>query len=224
MPNKSLEHQEIVRLLAKLKEETPEYPADMVEARKYSFMKQIVDLKISLESPAGEGKQPGGTGGQKGGGGSRGSGGSGAALGGGSTVLGISLKTVLAIGAVIVMLTAAYLFRDQIVEFLAENEIINTAETAAPSLGSPPVGPARETPPVGTPASKIVETEASSALENNGLEGTPGIGKNLDRSGGTPEQDSGQKIVTPTAPVQSGPFSFFQYLMCILQSGTDSCR
>ncbi len=125
MPEEPLEHQEIVRLLGKLKEETPDYPTELLEERKYSFMKQIVDLKISSEGPTGRGGTAN----------SGKPGGSGAALGGGATFFGISLKAAFAIGAVIVLLTAAYLFRDQIVHFLAENEIISTEGIRCPSRG-----------------------------------------------------------------------------------------
>jgi len=195
MPERSPENQEIVRLLAKLKEETPDYPADLLDARKYSFLKQIVDIKIS-----GEGRPEGGIAS------SGGSGASGAAPRGGSTVLGIPLKTALAIGAAILMLTAAYLFRDQIVEFLAENGLINTEETAAPPFASTPVGPAQETPlPITTP------TFGAPPSGGVGTEAAPGPGNN-------------DLPATPTPPGQSGPISIFQYLICILQSGTESCR
>ena len=42
-------HQDIVELLSKLKEETPDYPAELLNARKDSFLKQDVNRKISKE-------------------------------------------------------------------------------------------------------------------------------------------------------------------------------
>jgi len=196
MPEEPFEHQEIVRLLGKLKEETPNYPTELLEERKYSFMKQIVDLKISSEGPSGSGGTAS----------SGKSGGSGAALGGGATFFGISLKAAFAMGAVIVLLTAAYLFRDQIVQFLAENEIINTEESVAPPGAATPGGQGQETQTAvptsnfGAPPSGNMATQAAPGFEN----GNPGA------------------TSTPTG--QSGPFGIIDYLICVLQSGTDGCR
>lgn len=200
MPNRSLEHQEIVRLLANLKEETPEYPAELLEARKYSFLKQVVDLQISSkEGPSAGGKgRPGG------------SAGSGPALSGGATVLGIPLKTALAIGAAILMLTAGYLFREEIVEFLAENGLVTSEETATPPFASTPDGPAQETPTFESPSSGSIETPSTPGPGNAGPGELPGAG---DGPAGT-----------PTPPAQSGPASVFQYLVCVLQNGAESCR
>ena len=195
MPNRSPENQEIVRQLAKLKQETPDYPADLLEARKYSFLKQIVDLKISRE-----GHPEGGTGS------SAGSGGSGAASSARSTVLGMPLKTALAIGAAILMLTAAYLFRHQIVVFLAENGLINTEETTPPPFASTP-----DRPPQGTPPPITTPTFEAPPSGGIATESAPGPGNN-------------DLPATPTPPAPSGPISVFQYLMCILQSGADNCR
>jgi hypothetical protein len=197
MPKGSLEHQEMVRLLARLKEETPEYPADLLDARKYSFLKQIVDLKLSAEG------QPGGTAGPGG------AGRPGAALkagAGGATILGLPLKAAIAIGMVILMLTAGYLFREQIVEFLAENGLINTAETAAPPLASTPEDPAH-----GTPAAATPPTFGPPASGGEATEAAPGPGSNGPGA-------------TPTPPARPGLEGVFQYLLCILQSGTESCR
>jgi hypothetical protein len=191
LPERSPENQEIVKLLGKLKEETPEYPADLLEARKYSFMKQMIDLKISGEDRPAETKGP-----AKGGR----AGASGAALGGGATVLGLPLKTALAIGAVIVLLTAGYLFRDRIVEFLAENGLITTQETVPPPSASTPAGPAGETPAAIT---------------------APTFGA---PSGGQATEAAPGPQGTPTSPPQSGPLSVFEYLMCVLRNGAESCR
>lgn len=198
MPDKPLEHQEIVRLLAKLKEDTPEYPADLLEARKYSYLKQIVDLKISAEGQQG---------GQKGGkAGPGGAGGVGGATGGGATFLGLPLKTALAIGAAILMLTAGYLFRDQIVEVLADNGLITTEETAAPPFASTPGSPGE-----GTPTAFEAPTFELPSSGGAATQATPGSGNN----------DPGG----PTAPPeQGGPASIFEYLLCVLRSGTESCR
>ena len=189
MPNEPLERQDIIELLAKLKAETPDYPADLVEARKSAYLKQIVEIQISRKDQGGEAGKRGAAGGE---------GGSGAALGGGTLAQGISLKAAIAVGVVIAMLTAAYLFREQIVDFLAENNIINVEETATPSIAPAPAGLATEIPTLGAPSSGIVTTET-----------TPGFG---------------QSPATPTAPVRGSPFNVFEYLICILRYGTENCQ
>ena len=243
MANKSLEPRDIIRLLGKLKEETPDYPANLVEARKYSFLKQIVDTQISSQGRNGDGNQGGGTGGQKGGSGSaRGAGGSGAALGGGSTFLGFSLKMVFAVGAAVVMLTAAYLYRDQIVEYLAENEIISSQESASSPFDSTSDSLAQATPTAitaptfGAPGSGSAATQAASGSGlaatipapgsgNNNPAGIPGIGTPPDRSGPTQGQSLGPNTAaTPTPPGQGGVAGALQYLVCVLRGGADSCK
>jgi hypothetical protein len=189
MPEEPLERQDIIELLAKLKAETPDYPADLVEARKAAYLKQIVEIQISRKDQGGEAGKRGRAGGGSG---------SGAALGGGTLAQGISLKAAIAVGVVIAMLTAAYLFRDQIVDFLAENNIINVEETATPSIAPAPAGPATEMPTLNAPSSGIEATETA-----------PG---------------SGRSPATPTAPVRGSPFNVFDYLICVLQHGTESCQ
>jgi hypothetical protein len=189
MSEEPLERQDIIELLAKMKAETPDYPADLVEARKAAYLKQIVEIQISRKDQGGEAGKQGRAGGGSG---------SGAALGGGTLAQGISLKAAIAVGVVIAMLTAAYLFRDQIVDFLAENNIINVEETATPSIAPAPAGPATEMPTLNAPSSGIEATETA-----------PG---------------SGRSPATPTAPVRGSPFNVFDYLICVLQHGTDSCQ
>jgi hypothetical protein len=189
MPEAPLERQDIIELLAKLKAETPDYPADLVEARKAAYLKQIVDIQISRKDQGGEAGKSGRAGG---------AGRPGAALGGGTLAQGISLKAAFAVGVVIAMLTAAYLFRDQIVDFLAENEIINVEETVTAPIFPAPADPATEVPTLRAPSSGTGATETA-----------PGFA---------------QSPATPTAPVRGSPFNVFEYLICILQHGTESCQ
>ncbi|MGW8180489.1 MAG: hypothetical protein ACWGQW_17280, partial [bacterium] len=179
MPEKSYEHKDIVELLGKLKEEKQEYPSKLVESRKESFLKQVLDFggsgggedsgsggDIGDEGPKGGSDGPGksggsgkpdrptepggssGTGGSSRSSGLGGSGSSGASVAGGTSALGfgISLKSALTIGAVVLLLTTAYLFREQIAEYLADNNITSAQETAAPSFASSPGGAATEGP------------------------------------------------------------------------------
>ena len=188
MDDTSLDRQEIIRLLRKLKDETPEYSPDLLEARKYSYLKQIVDLQVSRSDPP-AGSSAGG------------SGRPGAALrGGGATFLGLPLKTVLAIAAAIVLLAAAAFFREEIVDFLAENGVIATEGAVPPLFALTPGGAERETPAPGATAAGGGATQAAPGQGNNG------------------------PAVTPAPEARDGPFSILDYLFCVLGSEPDRCR
>ncbi len=213
MPEEPLSHQEIVELLSKLKDETPEYPADLEEAQKSSYLKQIVEIEISRTNQGGYGGKQTGAGG---------TGASGAALGGGTTFLGFSLKSVIVIVAAIAVLTATYLFRDQITNYLAENNIISVEETAMPADTSPAASLTTATSTASAASasgSRTVATEAAPSLGNNNPIGTP-----VGTKPGS-EQKSGQVQGTPTPSAPSSPFrNAFQYLICVLQHGAESCK
>lgn len=214
IPKRSINSRELIRLLSKLKSETPEYPTDLLEARKSVFLKRVVDLKISGEGKSREGGHQRGEEGQEGG-----SGGAWAALKSGTAITGFSTKTTIAVGIVVVLLTAAYLFRDQIVDFLEENEIINVEETAAPPIPSTPTGLVITTPTVGTiptfgePSSGIVATEAA-----------PGVNDSPDRTKVIPPPGLSQKPGTPTPPTPEGLAGRLRFLICVLRSGGENCR
>ena len=71
---KPMSTKEITDLITKLKSETPEYPAELLAARKAAFLKQAVNISMSTKGgPQGS------------------SGGSGTALGGGATPQGMLL-------------------------------------------------------------------------------------------------------------------------------------
>ena len=73
MPEKSFKEQDIVQLLSKLREETPEYPSSLVKARKESFLKKVLDISASGEGQdEGDSGKHGGGEGQKGGSGGAG--------------------------------------------------------------------------------------------------------------------------------------------------------
>lgn len=95
-----LKSQDIVRLLLKLKEETPEYPVHLLEARKSAFMKQAVALNVSGKGKGGEGGNPEG-------------GSTGNALGGSTAAQGFTLQTLIAFGLITLMLIGASLIQNQ---------------------------------------------------------------------------------------------------------------
>ena len=53
-PRKPLKTKEITELLSKLKAETPEYPSELMEARKAAFLKQAVNIKIDRTGQGGQ--------------------------------------------------------------------------------------------------------------------------------------------------------------------------
>jgi len=120
---------EIIGLLSKLKDTTPEYPNDLMAARKAAYMSQIVSIKFDGPKQGGKGGGDGGSGA------SSGTGGSGA-LGGMSTVQGILLQAVIGVWIIAGMLTAAYVFRDQIIGLLQNNGIV-VEMTQAPLVDAP---------------------------------------------------------------------------------------
>lgn len=102
-PGKPLNTKEITELLSKLKAQTPEYPSELMEARKAAFLKQAVNIKIDRTGQGGEGGNQGGSGG---------SGGSGTVLGSGS-VPGVLLQALIGIAVVTALLLGAYAYRNQ---------------------------------------------------------------------------------------------------------------
>ena len=208
MAKTPLEYKDIVKLLSDLKDETPDYPIHLMSERKAAFLKKVVDIKISGEEKSGEG-------GQKGGKVESGRiGRSGAALSGGTFALGISLRKAIAIVVIIALLTAAYLLRDQIVDFLEENNIV-AEETAAPLIASEPAGLATGIPTANAP---------NAGAPSTNLRGTPYVVGSPDRPGANGGQDSGPQSGVPTPPAPKGPGAAFRFLFCILQLGGSSCR
>jgi hypothetical protein len=155
MLERSLNPNDVINLLSKLKAKTPDYPPELLAARKAGFLKQVVT--INIESP--------GKGGGDGGSLSSGSGGSGA-LGGMSAAQAILLQAVIGVWIIAAMLTASYFFRDEIINLLQDYGIVTVEVTQVPSLDSPApaINPAVEAPSPGTlptdtpPATAIPET------------------------------------------------------------------
>lgn len=143
---------EIIKLLAKLKAETPDYPIDLMAARKAAFIDQVVAIQF-------DGPKQGGKGGGDGGSGtSAGSGGSGV-LSGMSTAQGILLQAVIGVWIIAAMLTTAYVFRDQIIDLLQDNGIV-VEMMQAPSIES--TDPAFVAPTAESPSPDVSPTEIAS--------------------------------------------------------------
>jgi hypothetical protein len=234
MAKKSLKQKDIVDMLSELRNETPEYPPELMRSRKTTFIKRVVDLKISGTSQDGKGGYKGGDDGPKWGGGVTWE-----ELSGGAAATGSSTKTMIAIGIVVALLTAAFLFRNQIVELLVENEIINVAETAAPSIASTPTERATATPTptaplFGAPPSGTEATKAAPGSGNNDSGGAPGGGNgsggvsggsnNSDDTEATPTPGVIRNLGTPTPPPPDGIVGRLRFLVCVLRYGAADCE
>lgn len=207
MPKRSLDPKEIISLLSKLKSETPEYPVDLLEARKAAFLKQAATLKI-------EGK---GDGGQDGG--SSGTGGSGPALGGGTAAQSFLLQALVGFSVVAALLLTAFAYREQIGEILKDRSqvvaIVETETMPALSTDTLTMTPGMTgSPIIGTPS------PTDTGLEAINLDSTGGVITIIDGTvfvdgvmiGATPTGTKtnsglhlGQTPGTPAAPGQGNP-------------------
>jgi len=150
---------------------------------------------------------------RKGSAGSGGTGGSGT-LGGMSTAQGILLQAVIGVWIIAAMLTTAYVFRDQIVDLLQNNEIINVELTQAPFIEpAPPIQVTATTeisPTAATPTSATatpgnlpgIESppENSSDIPNisDDTEDNPGL--HLGQTPGPPDTPNQDKPDKPGKP------------------------
>ena len=205
MSERSPDPQEIIGLLSKLKDSTPDYPANLMAARKAAFIKQT--LAIKLHGHSGKG---GGDGGSAGSGGSGGSG----ALGGMSTAQGIMLQAVIGVWIIAAMLTAAYVFRNQIIDLLQNNHIISVEVTQVPAIDSTLpdlITPATEVSPTeGTPTSiSATATPGAPSGESPNIEVTPDASSSIqntpDDAKDNPGLHLGQTPGPPDTPNQDNP-------------------
>lgn len=212
-----LTNQEIAELLSKLKDETPNYPEELMEARKYNFIKKINDLQISAEE-----QSKSNVGGPKWGRGKE------AALGSGAVGQGISLNVMIVIGVIVAVLAAIYLFRNQIRDVLGENPT-PTAEVISAPLGSPASdGTGTPTPTNATNPSLGSNSNngAATAIPGSGTGETGGEtgGNHLDGNEPTPTQIAAQPPTAPTPRSENITRNIFHYIMCILRHGDGSCK
>lgn len=96
---------EIKDLLSRLRAETPEYPVELLEARKANFLNQAAMIKAKSKGPSGEGGHQAG--------GLR-SGGSSKSNAGSNFVLGILLKAIKGLGAVVSFHLGASAFHNRV--------------------------------------------------------------------------------------------------------------
>ena len=55
MPGKNIKPKEVIDLLSKLKTETPDYPSDLLAARKSAFINQAITIKFEGPKQGGKG-------------------------------------------------------------------------------------------------------------------------------------------------------------------------
>lgn len=203
-PRKPLKREEITELLSKLKDETPEYPSEMMAARKAAFLDKAVNIL--------DGKGQGGEGGQQGG--SGGSGGSGGTLGG-AVAPGSMLQVLIGVGLAAAIFLAAYAIRDQVPEDVQGNESAVQIESSLPqpAITFTPSAPATIT---AVPSSSATAFAAISGLDTSVVNVDDMIINGASIVEGTPEPASdeiktnsglhlGQTPGTPAAPGQGNP-------------------
>jgi hypothetical protein len=193
MSEQALDSQDIIRLLSKLKESTPEYPVELLAARKAAFLNAAVATQIPPRWRSGKG---GGDGGASGTG----------SLGGMSAAQSILLQAVIGVWIIAAMLTAAYVFRDQIVDLLRENGIVTLEVTQAP-LNDPiipaTIAPATEVAP--TETTPLADTPAPG--NDSGIEPSEEIQEASPDSKENPGLHLGQTPGAPDTPNQEKPDS-----------------
>ena len=184
-PKRSLDSKEIIDLLSKLKEETPEYPAQMMEARKAAFLKQAANLRIPGEGNGGEGSSDAG---------GSGSGGT----GGGAAFQGIVLQALIAVSVIGALIATAFAYREQISDIVQGNEVVAVEDISAPFTVSTPTPFATATPvPSGT---STVETPTMETL--TGTPTGPGYVILID----------GKPVVVITLPENGTPYILVEVL------------
>ena len=185
MLGRSVSHNDVIGLLSKLKLKTPDYPSDLLSARKAAFLQQAVTIKFDGPSQGGKGGGDGGSSSLSGG-----SGGTGA-LGGMTTAQGILLQAVIGVWIIAAMLTTAYVFRNQIIDLLQEYGIVPVEMIQLPSIDSP--ASTLESPVIEIPSSETPSTEVTSTS------GTP-VPEAMSEGKTTPEVSSDN----PDTPDTSG--------------------
>jgi len=129
-----------------------------------------------------------------------------------------------------VLLTAAYLFRDQIGEYLADSGITSTEKTAEAPFGSSQSNQGTETPPVvaapnfeeSSPEIVATPTVPSFGSIYNG--NSPGTGSSTSPTQRSSNQSVGPATVTPTPGPPGDLGSALRFLICILRLGGESCQ
>jgi hypothetical protein len=186
---------EIIELLSRLKATTPEYPADMLAARKAVFLKQATTIQIQSKGQGGDSGHQGGS--------------SGSSLGGSTSASGISFQAVIGFGLVALMLLGAFLVQQV---SSPNNENIMAALEESPEVAmvpqsnnaTPTLIPTQSLPTVATPeitVTVVVSTPTPGGVINNVTvgNGTPEVAKT------NPGLKLGTTPGTPAAPGQGNP-------------------
>ena len=203
MSKQALDSQDVIRLLSKLKDSTPDYPLDLMAARRATILQAVVALQIHGSGLSGKGGGDGGMGG---------TGGSGA-LGGASTAQTILLQAVIGVWIIAAMLTAAYVFRDQIIDLLQDNGIVEEMtqapfnESTAPAILSPAteIIPTEITPLAGTAVPGVEPgMEATPEVEKAPVAPNDNPGLHLGQTPGAPDTPNQDKPDKPDKPDKSG--------------------
>jgi len=206
MAGQPVNPEKIIELLAELKTKTPDYPSEMLDARKAAFMEHVVSISL-------QGKGPGGESGASSGGGGAGSSGGSGFFGGMSAAQGMLLQATLGVWIIAAMLTAAYAFRNQIIDLLQGNDKANVEVTDAPPALVAPVTtelPPTELPPTEAPPSTLELTEDGIPVEepiniDSLSEGTTGdtVGDTTGNTKDNPGLHLGETPGAPAAPGQN---------------------
>lgn len=194
---RSLTPDDVMGLLFKLKATTPDYPANLLVERKAAFLKQAIAIKF--DGPGQGGSQGGGNGG---GSGPAGSG----TLGGASATQGILLYAVIGVWIIAAMLTAAYVFRDQIINLLQDNGIV-VEMTQAPAVDAP--FPVISSPVIEVPSPEITIPPETATPDTLSDEETPPEALSDTQDTSDTKEDPGlhlgQTPGTPDVPDQNKP-------------------
>lgn len=158
-----LQNRKIIKLITRLKAETPDYPSHLMVTRKADFIKQVAAINVSgitqgnwIDINGGSSEVVG-------------------VLNSLSTAQGILLQVVIGVWIIAAMLTVAYVFRNQIVDLLQQNNIILVESTqvgpvatdisTSPTIvtPSPELSPTSITPTVVEPNLTDSSNDSSSA-------------------------------------------------------------
>jgi hypothetical protein len=165
-------------------------------ARRAALLQAAVALQIHGSGMSGKGGGDGGIGG---------SGGSGT-LGGMSAAQSILLQAVIGVWIIAAMLTAAYVFRDQIIDLLQDNGIVTVEMTQAPSIETTvPVTievPTIEITPLAVTANPgdVPGIEAPAEIQNAPADPKDKPGLHLGQTPGPPEPPNKDEPNNPDKP------------------------
>ena len=198
----NLSSKEIVDLISRLKDKTPEYPESLIAARKAAFMEQVGLVTLGGTSQGGHGGPSGATGGS-------------GVFGGISTAQSILLQILIGI-SLVAAIVIPFVFRDKIVDlFIQSDNVVEdiqlhpVTEIAVPETMEVPateVAPTEivQTPePVSQTLEPSVQPPIPDTYEKPGR--LPAIGESPDADKGNQGLHLGQTPGPPNAPGHDKP-------------------